>query len=113
MYTVTGTTITMTRGDSVRIDLRIKNADGTDYTPDANDKIRFTVKKNYDGENLIHKFIRPDDLALYIEPEDTENLPYGYYVYDVELTDTDGIVDTIIRKARLNISEEVTQWKQL
>ena len=46
-------------------------------------------------------------MLLEIAPEDTEPLPFGRYVYDIELTTADGTVDTFISKAIINICEEV------
>lgn len=108
MYKIQGTTITMTRGDTLRADIQIKNRDRTIYTPTENDVIKFAVKQNYtDTEELITKYIQPDEMLLEIEPEDTETLPFGKYVYDIELTTEDGTVDTFISKAIINICEEV------
>ena len=98
----------MTRGDTVRADIQIKNRDRTDYTPSENDRIKFAVKKDYtDDFELITKYIQPDEMLLEIDPEDTEALPFGKYVYDIELITEDGTVDTFISKAIINICEEV------
>lgn len=102
-FTVKETTITMTRGDTVRIDIAISN-----YTPVDGDVIKFAVKKSYDDEDeLITKYIDPEEMLLEILPSDTESLAFGRYVYDMELTTASGDVDTFVRKAILNISEEV------
>ena len=41
-------------------------------------------------------------------PEDTHELPYKIYKYDVQLTLADGFVDTIIPPTDFIVKEEVT-----
>ena len=103
------TSITMTRGDTLRLVLSINDADGNIYTPVEGDYIRFALKKNYsDDDPLIVKEIPYDTLELRLDPEDTKKLEQPYdYVYDIEITLTDGTVDTFISNARLSITEEV------
>ena len=47
------------------------------------------------------------DLNLRIVPNDTKNLPFGSYLYDLELTFADGYVDTFINCASFRIVPEV------
>lgn len=56
---------------------------------------------------MILKQIPIDSMTLRIDPEDTKNLNFGTYVYDVELTTKDGIVDTFITPSSFKITEEV------
>lgn len=112
MYTVEGTKITMTRGDTVIIDLALSQEDGTPYVPEEGDSIRFAVKKDYcDEEALIIKDIPTESLQLRIDPEDTKPLCMGarrgIYKYDIQLTKANGIVDTVIPRATLVVLEEV------
>lgn len=112
MYTVEGTKITMTRGDTVVIDLTLNYEDGTPYVPEEGDSIRFAVKKDYcDDTVLILKAIPLESLQLRIDPEDTKSLCMGsrrgIYKYDIQLTRADGRVDTVIPRATLVILEEV------
>ncbi len=107
-YAINGTTITLTRGDTFRANLSITDSNGLPYIPKDTDHIRFAMKRNYtEGEPLILKEIPSDSLLLVLEPEDTKGLPFGNYVYDIQLTDSFGIVDTFITKARLSLTEEV------
>lgn len=112
MYTVEDTKITMTRGDTVVIDLALNFEDGTPYVPSEGDSIRFAVKKTYDDEEvLIMKDIPIESLQLRIDPEDTKPLSMGtrrgIYKYDIQLTKADGTVETVIPRATLVILEEV------
>lgn len=109
MYRIGGTSIILTRGDTLNeIPVVIKNADGSEYIPDYGDHIRFAMKKSYsDDEPLILKEIPTDSLLLTINPEDTKQLDFGDYVYDMELTTKDGVVCTFITKGKFKITEEV------
>ena len=81
--------------------------------PQPGDRLRFALKKHYDDANpLINKQIPMDTLILELEPEDTKDLDYGKYVYDIELTFAGGDIDTIIGKepdqdARFILMQEV------
>lgn len=108
MYEIKGKTIIMTRGDTARIVVTITDQEGNPYEPSRNDTIRFAVKKNYsDDEPLFIIPVPINTLVLVIQPSDTKSLPFGDYVYDVQLTRANGDVDTFINKGTLRISEEV------
>lgn len=108
MVDVSGTSITMTRGDTARISVYIVDAEGEPYTPGNQDVIRFAMKKDYkDAEPLLLKDIPVDTMTLVINPEDTKQLAFGAYVYDIELTREDGSVDTFIDRAKIKLTEEV------
>lgn len=112
MLKIEGTTITLTRGDSARIQLTLNKryADGTvePYTPAEGDTIRFAMKKEYSDELApIIVNVPTDTMLLHIRPANTKNLPYGEYKYDVELTTASGDKDTFIEKATIILTEEV------
>ena len=105
---VSGTTITLTRGDSFIADISITDQDDKPYIPGAGDVIRFAMKNSYEeAEPLLMVDIPIDTMKLAIKPEDTKNLAFGKYVYDIELTKANGEVDTFITKAVFKITEEV------
>jgi hypothetical protein len=107
-YNVSGTTITLTRGDTFMALVAIADSDGNAYTPINGDSIRFAMKSSYeDAEPLLVKEIPIDTMKLILDPEDTENLAFGQYVYDIQLTKVTGEVDTFITKAKIKITEEV------
>lgn len=113
MANVNGTTIMMTRGDTEHILIEITNLyDGEPYVPQEGDTLRFAVKKDYKDTNvLILKEIPIDTMTLTIEPEDTKKLQAGgsagRYKYDIQLTQANGDVHTVIPRASLVILEEV------
>lgn len=123
MLKINGTTITMTRGDTARIEVQMQYENDTPYMAYYGDVIRFTVKKNYDDSRpLIVKDImaRQDDsedaltivdsVELHIAPEDTRDLPYGQYKYDIQLLRVNGDIDTFIDRGTLILTEEVGRY---
>lgn len=107
-YSVSGTTITLTRGDSFIADISITDQDDNPYIPVEGDSIRFAMKSSYkDAEPLLVKNVPIDTMKLVIDPEDTKSLAFGRYVYDIELTKDSGEVDTFVTKATFKITEEV------
>lgn len=107
-YSISGTTINLTRGDT--FEAVVTAVDSTDdiYIPQDGDSIRFAMKCKYDdAKPILVVNIPTDTMILTLKPEDTKELPFGKYVYDIQLTYADGRVDTFITKAKLNITEEV------
>ena len=109
MVKIRGTTITMTRGDSLVVFLDLKNSDGTTYEPTDGDYIRFAMKRSFDDSvpPMLVKEIPTDTMKLILDPADTKQLTYGQYHYDIQITTADGLVDTFIDRAVLIITEEV------
>ncbi|MCD8150280.1 MAG: hypothetical protein LUE92_12150 [Clostridiales bacterium] len=107
-YSIAGTTITLTRGDTFKALISITDANGEAYTPVEGDSITFGVKANYtDDEVLILKDIPTDTMLLTLDPADTAGLDFGNYVYDIELTTSDGEVYTFITKSSFILTAEV------
>ena len=110
MYTIKKTTISLTRGDTLKAQISITDSEGNPYELQEGDSVRFAMKKSYsdpDSEVLIVKNIPTDTLILTLEPNDTKELAFGSYVYDIQLVTASCEVDTFITKATLNITEEV------
>ena len=104
-----GTTITLTKGDTFKRTLMLKEkATGDPYIPIEGDSIRFAAKKRYqDEECLIYIEIPIDTMLFHIRPEMTKDLAVGNYVYDMQITFSNGDVDTFIDRAKLILTEEV------
>lgn len=109
---ISGSDISMVRGDSETIVVSVNNEDGSLRPLKDGDTIYFTVKKDaYTDEKALQKVITNfvDGTALIeIKPRDTRDLRYRPYVYDIQLTEADGTVTTIIPKSTFRVSEEVT-----
>ncbi len=104
----------MTRGDTLKFKFQRKT-ENEEVIKEKVDKMYFTIKRNQETKKaLIQKTsdhnITYDEVTGYyhvvIEPEDTDNLSYGKYYFDVEITKND-IVKTIIL-GTLQINKEVT-----
>lgn len=107
-YSVSGTTITLTRGDTFKANISITDRNGNPYEPIEGDSVRFAMKQTYADKNpLLLIDIPIDTLILEIKPENTENLSFGTYVYDIQLTKSTGEVDTFIPTSKLKLTEEV------
>lgn len=108
-FNISGTTITLTRGDTLVVKVSITQKDGDiPYIPSGSDKVRFAMKEKYtDEEPLLVKDIPIDTMELVLNPEDTKKLPFGKYVYDIQLTTSSGVVDTFITKSTFKLTEEV------
>ena len=106
--TINGTDIRLTRGDTQYFAFEIKRQDGSDYEVQEGDVVRFAMKKRVtDPEPVILKNIDTQTLTMKFEPEDTKALPMNStYVYDVELTQSNGDVSTFI-SGKFTVTEEV------
>lgn len=108
-------TFEIVRGDSANFDiyLPIYNEEGEiigEYDLQPGDTLLFTVKKNTKTEEII---FQKSGQHITINPSDTEEVPYGKYVYDAELTyaSPEGVepfVDTVIQPTEFKILDEVT-----
>lgn len=107
-YSVSGTTITLTRGDTFKAQIGITDRNGNPYIPAEGDSVRFAMKATYsDPDPLLVVDIPIDTLILVIQPDDTHTLPFGNYVYDIQLTKASGEVDTFITTSKLKLTEEI------
>lgn len=104
MYRFKGNTIYLVRGDTLQAQLSIKRNNET-YIPVEGDVIRFALKKNelnynktqyVDKQPLIIKEIPIDTMILSLSSDDTKNLDFGSYAYDIQITLANGTVDTFI-----------------
>lgn len=106
-----------TRGDTQILKLQIKDLDGNILKLTENDELYFTLKQNANSEEvLLQKTLKNNGINLkednfyYItlKPEDTSNLGYGTYTYDIEVKSNDFVKTLIL--ATITLTEEVT-WK--
>ena len=110
MVSIKGSTIHITKGDTLDLVLDIRYADGSQYEVQEGDVIRFALKKKItDAGTVIVKEIPTENLRLRLEAEETKKLRADWtpYVYDIQLTSGDGTVNTFIDKGRLFVTDEV------
>lgn len=104
MLTISNNQIRLTRGDTAVLHVDIIN-DDTPYELQPEDDVTFTMRRTTtDPDILIQKHGNP----IIIEPVDTKDLKFGNYVYDIQVTFSTGIVDTIVPPTSFTITEEVT-----
>lgn len=110
MFLIQNENIKITRGDTGVLALKLCNADGTEYVIQDGDKILFTVKNNvYTKDIIMQKQFA--DLQIKINPSDTNDLSYGTYYYDVQLTTNSDDVFTVITPHKFEVMSEVT-WNE-
>lgn len=108
MFMVSGNDIQLTRGDTARLNVEITNTlNNNIYQLNEDDELILTVKKNTTRkESLIQK--KSISGGFHFAPEDTVELSYGKYVYDVQLTTHSGDVYTVIEPSIFEVMPEVT-----
>lgn len=98
--------ISLTRGDTGIFEVTVTDPNGSPYVSQQGDSMRFAMAKKYGGEVLVNKNIPIDTKVLQLDPEDTKDLPFAKYVYDIQYTDSEGHVSTII-SATIELTKEV------
>lgn len=93
------------RGDSGIFTIELIDEQGEPYELQPGDTVFFTVKENTKSDDAL---IQKNTFLVEIEPEDTEELEYGDYVYDIQFVYSTGFIDTIIPPTLFRIKEEVT-----
>lgn len=108
---IEGTKITMIRGDTESLEVSVTE-DGEPRPLVAGDVVHMTVKQRAtDTDIAFQKVIRQfvDGVALInIEHEDTKDLRFGNYVYDIQVTFADSTVKTVVGPAAFVLALEVT-----
>ncbi len=91
----------ITRGDDVLINVNITQhlADGTEasYEMQEGDTLTLTVKHNSDytnAEAVLQKVYTSNQVAIF--HDDTKDLDYGLYLYDIVLKNAAGHIYTLI-----------------
>lgn len=110
MLKISNNDVSLTRGDTARLTVPTYvtiNDEKQPYTVKEDDVLTLTVKKDYADEvPLIEKKITGSNM-FHIKPEDTKELDFGTYKYDVQLTTADGDNYTVIDDKKFNITKEV------
>lgn len=102
--------LTVTRGDTLPVDVTITNTDGTAYEMQEGDVLVLTVKRttDYDDDVAIQKQMDSETGPSCTLTSDETNIAYGAYFYDVELTQANGFRTTIVKPTAFTVTEEVT-----
>ena len=107
MFKVENNNIVIIRGDSAAFSIGVSDTNGTPVELADGDVLTFTLRRTpWSPTIVLQKTIT--DGTLTINPSDTQDMPFGLYVYDVELKQADGYVDTVIPPHKFLLMEEVT-----
>lgn len=102
------------RGTTNIFSLTIEDENGELYTLNDDEKIIFGVKSNAENSDydivkaLTYADVVDGAYAIRLSPEDTQELPFGQYFYDVGLQTADGDYYMIIPCKRFCICKAVT-----
>ena len=98
---VDGTNIYITRGDTNVIRIYCTDNEGNPVKFIDGDVVYLTVKENvYTEDKILQYKIETfvDGYAtIIIKPEDTKDLSFGYYYYDIQFSGKTGTVKTVIK----------------
>ena len=103
--TLSGTNISMTRGDTETLTIRcsVPFADG--------DAVYMTVRESADAAVEFQKIVTEFDAGaavIVIDHEDTEGMAFGSYLYDIQAVRASGEVKTLVKPSKLTLTEEIT-----
>lgn len=107
MLRMSGKDIYLTRGDSASFNLVIYNGNSI-YNLQEGDNVVFTIRQEPKKTPsiptpLLNKVFNNNVVVL--NPKDTNFLQYGQYKYDVQVTFSDGGVNTIVAGSIYLMSE--------
>lgn len=110
---INGTDIFITRGDSETFNVTLYDelSDEKRNFIEGEDTVYFTVKTSTQTANKLFQHIIEEfedgEAVIHITPQDTKELKYHEYVYDVQMV-KNGSVTTIIRPSKFVVDDEVT-----
>lgn len=103
-YSIKGKRITLTRGDTFPCEVKAYNPDGSEYEMQAGDSMRFMLSEQAGGPTILTKQVV--DGSFQLDPADTDQLDFGTYFFDVQMTFASGTVDTFICEGQLTLADE-------
>lgn len=107
MFQTQNNNISLIRGDSGAFTISIADTNGSPVALTDGDVLTFTLRRTPRSPTIVLQKTITDG-TLTINPSDTQDMPFGSYVYDVELKRADGYTDTIIPPHEFLLLEEVT-----
>lgn len=102
-------TIKLTRGDTASLTVAITDVAGENrYELSDGDTLTMSVKHSINDSDYCFQKKVIGASVFHILPEDTRDMRFGRYKYDVQLTTDGGDVCTIIGPCTFELLEEVT-----
>ena len=101
--------ITLTRGDHADLKVLLSDELGDTYEMKKGDYLTFTMKKNIYDKTISLKKTTFDTPVINFVKADTNELSFGEYIYDIQLTTADEEVFTVIPPSIFVVGEEITE----
>lgn len=102
-----------TRGDTQFIQFQLKDGMENPIELTLEDNLYFTVKQNRNSKKILIQKKYPDTIQYVdgyfyftLESEDTSNLPYGTFQYDIELKSGDYV--KTLGLGTISLTDEIT-----
>ena len=105
MFGISGTQITLTRGDSMTAAIPML-VDDDIYELEEGDRCYFSAKADPTDDRPAIGPIKLDNYVLELDPNDTEGLDFGKYGYDAYIIFTDGRKLTYLTHSILILDKE-------
>ena len=109
MFNIVDNEIFLSRGDTCSFDISIVDDEGEPYTPSEGEVLLFSLKKiTGQCKTIFTKVFIEDggDYIVSLDGDDTNDLAFGEYVYDVILY-SEGDTYTIVEPTKFTITEVV------
>lgn len=101
MFKINGQNLYLTRGDSAYLRIDIEG-----NTRNIQSLV-LSVKKEVSDIEYAFQLTAIDNSFIF-SPEDTKDLEYGKYYYDIQMVSDLGEVFTVVEKSNLYLKEEIT-----
>ncbi len=110
MLTVDGTRVSLTRGDTAFLNVRLVDESGEPYEIQQGDVVYFRLKQNVSSKGLLlEKQVDTVTMKLRLDVEDTEGLKFGVYKYELELVTAANHHFTVIENANFEVRPELEE----
>ncbi len=104
IFSIKDNEMALAKGDSCCFTVTVKNPDGSVYSLREGDNLRFSLRQNKLGGDIL---IEKEGSLIELLPSETKNLPTGKYLYDVVLISAAGEICTVIAPTSFEIRKVV------
>lgn len=108
MLKISGTKITINRGDTAFLTVNVRDREGNPYELQATDALWFAVKRKITDTSYAIAPKKLNGNVLELMSEDTIHLDFATYVYDIQLINGKGYTSTIIQPSDFIVAGSVT-----
>ena len=108
MLKISGTKITINRGDTAFLTITVRDREGNPYELQENDSLYFAVKRKVTDTDYAIAPKKLNGNVIELMRDDTINLDFATYVYDVQLVNGKGYTSTIVQPSEFIVAPSVT-----